>query len=162
MNARLFYGLANQQEAVMIARRICDVIGGGANGTALELLIETAQQETKLGSYRDDYPYSHGVGLCQFDEIAFRDVQQRTNKHVREKVEKHFGVTLRLVQHRDLAYSPFLSLLWCRLFYLLRPEPIPATLKERAEYWKLHYNTVRGKGTTLEYIVSAKALTVTI
>lgn len=157
---KVFYGLGSKNEAVVIARKICDVLGGGVNNTAIQLMVETAQQETLLGSFRDKRPLSHGIGLCQFDFIGFKDVQERTRPHINTKIFEHFGIKIRKVQHRDLAYSPFLSLLFCRLFYLLRPDPIPQSIDERADYWKQHYNTVKGKGTADEYIANHKTIPV--
>jgi len=154
----MYYGLANQKEALVIANRVCDVVGHGANKMAVALLIETAQQETLLGLAKDAHPTKHGVGLCQFDKIGFDDVKQRTRKHVNEKIKKAFGFGVMDIQHRDLAYSPLLSMLWCRLFYMLIPDVIPDTVAGRAAYWKRYYNTVKGKGTPTEYISHQKRI----
>lgn len=42
----------------------------------------------------------------------------------------------------------------CRVHYLDIPEPLPGARDKRglAEYWKQHYNTVRGKGTIEEFL----------
>jgi len=160
MKEQLFYGLANKQEAVIITRKICDILGRGSNNNADQLLIETAQKETLLGSFRDRHPHKHGVGLSQFDLIGFNDVKQRTRPHIAAKIYENFGIKLRHIEHRDLAFSPFLSLLWCRLFYMLIPEPIPTNIPLRADYWKKYYNTVKGAGTAQEYITCAKEIPV--
>ncbi|MCP4476896.1 MAG: hypothetical protein GY818_02250 [Planctomycetaceae bacterium] len=157
---RLGYGVATKQGLVNIAELVCDVLGRGANGTAKQLLIETAQQETHLGSFRDFKPYEHGVGLCQFDPIGFKDVMERTRRHTKEIIKTEFALNLDKVQHRDLAYSPFLSLLFCRLFYRLRKEEIPFDLSGRGSYWKRHYNTMKGAGTWSEYVQNANKIEV--
>jgi len=155
-----YYGLSSPLEAVRLAKLICDVLGYGSNGNAHKLLVETAQQETQLGYYLDPTPYYAGHGLCQFDKIAFDDVKRRTRKRVIQLIEKHFGVNISRVQHRELEYSPFLSMLFCRLFYRLIPHPIPKSIKARANYWKTYYNTAKGHGRAGQYILNAQKIAV--
>ncbi len=152
------YGSIGLVSLLAITRKVCNVLGNGANNNAHRLVFETIAQETKLGAYPDICPWLHGVGICQFDKIGFDDTKQRTRKHIKEKIQRVFGVNINQVQHRELAFSPFLSVLFCRLFYMLRPDVIPKTLKGRSEYWKKHYNTVSGKGTSAEYRVSAQQI----
>ena len=156
----MYYGLSSQDEAVRVARLICGALGNGSNNTAVKLLVETAQQETKLGAYRDPSPYAAGFGLCQFDEIAFEDVKHRTRSKTALKVYNTFGIDLKKVQHREMELSPMLSMVFCRLFYRLIPDPIPKDLQGRALYWKKYYNTMKGKGTSSQYIHSANKIEV--
>ncbi len=156
----MYYGISGPIEAVKLARMVCAVLGNGSNETAVQLLVETSQQETKLGAYRDPTPYSAGHGICQFDKIGFVDVRQRTRAAAARSIYKRFGVTLKQVEHRELEFSPMLSFIFCRLFYRLIPEPIPKTLAGRAAYWKKYYNTEKGAGTAEEYIHSAKHIQV--
>lgn len=150
-----YYGLLDKEHAIAIARRICDVIGYGGNGTALELLVETAAQETWLGAIKDPTMYGAGHGLCQFDHIGFIDVQQRTKRRIKKKVLDEFHVDIDRVDHRELEYSPLLSMLFCRLKYLLVRAAVPADLEGRAHYWKKYYNSSLGKGKPEEYIRNA-------
>ena len=154
----MYYGLTDKFQARSIAQAVCNVIGNGSNNNAVLLLLETAQQETRLGSYLDRTIFGAGVGLCQFDKIAFDDVKQRTPKRIADQLYKSFGVRLRQIQHRDLAYSPLLSFVFCRLFYRLIPDAIPTTLELRAKYWKRFYNTEKGKGSVEEYIRNANTM----
>lgn len=149
----MYYGLTSKYQALEIAKQVCNVLGHGSNKNAVSLLIETSQQETKLGSYRDSNPTGAGIGLTQFDWIAVKDIKQRTPKRIADKLYDAFGVRLMKVRHEDLAYSPLLALIFCRLFYRLIPEPIPKTIKQRAAYWKKYYNTVKGKGQDRKSVV---------
>ena len=45
---------------------------------------------------------------------------------------------------------------FCRIKYRRDKEPIPKTLKGRAEYWKKVYNTEGGKGTVEHYMKANK------
>lgn len=151
----MYYGLVKAEHAIDIAIAVCEVLGYGSTGKAVELLLETAAQETKLGVYRDPTAYAAGSGLCQFDRVAFDDVKRRArNKHA-DAILDEFGVDIRVVEYRELELNPFLSLLFCRLFYLLIVEAIPVTVGGRGEYWKRYYNTAAGKGSAVEYENSA-------
>ena len=148
------YGATNKRQIFEMAEAVVDCLGGGDN--ALRLIIETVQQETKLGGYPDKNPYGAGVGLGQNDLVPFFDTRERTSTKHKALIKKEFGVVVGAVNHRDLAYSPLLALIWCRMHYLLRPGAIPADLGGRAAYWKRWYNSSKGKGTENEYIANAK------
>lgn len=160
----MLYGLTNQKHAVDIARTCCNLftlpVGNpeARDYPALLLLLETAAQETRLGKFPDPNPFGAGIGLCQFDQIGFKDVVERTHPRVKMRVMAAIWVDMDKLQHRDLAFSPLLSFLFCRLFYLLRPGEIPTTIEGRADYWKQWYNTPLGKGHQREYIESAKQI----
>ncbi len=148
----MYYGLVKQSHAIDMAKSVCDVFGPGKYGTAADYLIEIAIQETRLGLYLDPTPNGAGRGLTQIDQIAFDDIQRRAKKLNKSSIHHHWGIDLHRVKHDELDYNPLLALIYCRLFWLLIPEPIPATLQGRAEYWKKYYNTSAGKGTTQDYI----------
>lgn len=45
-----------------------------------------------------------------------------------------------------------IQIIFCRLHYRRIPKKLPKTLKEQAKYWKLWYNTLKGKGTVDHFI----------
>jgi len=144
------YGVVNDRQAFEFAQAVVDVIGGGDHARAL--LVETAIQETQLGHFDDRYPLRHGVGICQCDFIAFKDTKERTPAAVKTKINEAFNLDIDLVLHNELAYSPLLAFIWCRLHYLLRPGAIPTTVDERGAYWKKWYNSELGRGSAAEYV----------
>lgn len=144
------YGVINLKRINEDAQMICDCIGHGKFGTAKEMIIETAIAETGLGQI-EDKTVGAGMGLTQFDEMPFNDIKTRTMK-LRPQIQKDLKIDISLVNWDDLRFNPFLSLLFTRLHYWLKGDPIPATIEERAKYWKLHYNTVQGKGTVEHYL----------
>lgn len=160
----MLYGLTDRTHLVPMIAAICDTLGDFSDYQPFRacppamLVLETAAHETDLGRFADHGLYSAGVGLCQFDPIGFADVVQRTPLALKRRVRDTFGVDLGQLQHRDLAFSPLLSLLFCRLFYRLKPGRIPDTLDGRAAYWKRWYNTAEGKGTEAEFIADARRL----
>lgn len=149
------YGLTRPGQVVWLATDVCDVLGYGSTGTALELLIETAAQETWIGTVPDKTPYGAGTGLCQFDHIGFVDVVKRCRSRWKRKIKDAFNVDIDKVSYVELEHSPFLSLLFCRLKYLLVREAIPSTVEGRAHYWKKYYNSRLGKGKPEEYVRNA-------
>ena len=144
------YGVINLKRIDEDAQMICDCIGHGLYETAKEMIIETAIAETGLGQI-EDKTVGAGMGITQFDEMPFNDIKTRTMK-LRPQIQKDLKIDISLVNWDDLRFNPFLSLLFTRLLYWLKGDPIPATIEERAKYWKLHYNTKAGKGTVEHYL----------
>ena len=144
------YGFIDKKHIKDKALKICDCVGHGKYGTASLMIIETAVAETGLGEI-EDKTTSAGMGLTQFDAYPFEDIKKRSMR-LRPKILKDLKVDISLVEWDDLRYNDFLSLLFTRLHYWLKGDPIPETLEERAKYWKLHYNTVQGKGTVEHYL----------
>lgn len=144
------YGVINLKRIDEDAQMICDCIGNGLYGTAKEMIIETAIAETGLGQI-EDKTAGAGMGITQFDKLPFDDIRDRSIK-LRPKILKELHIDISLVEWDDLRYNQFLALLFTRLHYWLKGDPIPARIEERAKYWKLHYNTVQGKGTSEHYL----------
>lgn len=144
------YGFIDDETIVKQAKAICDCLGHGKYGNAVEMIIETAVVETGLGRI-EDKTIEAGMGLTQFDKLPFEDIKLRNIKR-REKIYKDLKVDIHLVEWDDLRYNSYLALLFTRMFYLLKGDPIPKTIEERAAYWKLHYNTKLGKGTVEHYL----------
>lgn len=144
------YGVINLKRIVEDAQIICDCIGHGKYNNAMDMIIETAVAETGLGMI-EDKTVGAGMGITQFDKIPFEDIKDR-NMKLRPKILKDLGVDINLVHWDDLRYNQFLALLFTRLLYWLKGDPIPKTIEERAAYWKLHYNTKLGKGTVEHYL----------
>lgn len=149
------YGIAKGINIKLIVLEVCQVLGNGSNNTAHLLLLETIAQETNMGTYADK-TIGAGMGLCQFDELPFKDVKDRTSISNKNKIYEHFGIDLDLVRWEDLRYNPLLSIIFCRLKYILVPSAIPSDLESRALYYKKYYNSYVGKATPEQYIKNAK------
>jgi len=129
------------------AKAVIDCLGGGTK--AYNLIIETCATETALGRQYDGTIYA-GMGICQFDKLPFYRIRKKSMKY-KTKILRELGVDIGLVEWEHLRYNSFLSLLFCRLYYLAIKEPIPDTLEGRALYWKKYYNSYLGKGTPKHY-----------
>ena len=126
------YGVINPKRIVEDAQIICDCIGHGKYETAKLMIIETAIAETGLGQI-EDKTVGAGIGLTQFDEMPFNDVRNRTMK-LKSQIQRDLKIDISLVEWDDLRYNQFLALLFTRLHYWLKGDPIPATIEERAKY----------------------------
>jgi hypothetical protein len=154
---QFFYGLTNGRQLREIVVAVCGVLGyGGLGGFAVDLLMETAAQETHCGQFRDPTPYGAGRGAFQCDLIAFSDVVERSRPQDVKAISDHFGIDIRKVSHNALDTSPLLAAIIARLHYKLVPEPIPDSIAGRADYWKRYYNTSAGKGSPAEYVKNAR------
>lgn len=155
--ARCFYGLAKQKHLRDIVIAVCETLGyGGLGGYAVDLMLETAAQETHCGQFRDPTPLGAGRGLFQMDLIAFDDIRNRARASDIRMVIDNFGIDIRKCNHAQLDHSPLLAAIFCRLFYKLIPAAIPGDLVGRAEYWKKYYNTAVGDGSVGEYVNNAR------
>ena len=131
--------------------QIVEVLGGGVD--AYNLILETATAETALGQIADRTLYA-GMGICQFDKVPFQRVKDKSMRF-RNLILRKLGIDIKLVQWEHLRYNTFLSLLFCRLYYMAVQDPIPSTIEDRANYWKKYYNSYIGKGTQEHYLKMA-------
>lgn len=156
----MYYGLTNKTQIIEMATAVCNVLGNGSGGFAVDLLLETCAAETLLGTARDNTLYGAGAGVAQVDEGTYMWLQDKFAREDRKELEllkKHFNIDLSKVSYCELDLSPLLSLIFCRLRYRVVAEPIPHTLEERAKYWKIEYNSTAGKGTPEEYVSRCRA-----
>ncbi len=165
----MYYGLVNEQQAHDLAKAVSRVLGNGKNNNAHLLNIETACAESQLGHYKDNTPDGAGRGFTQVDAGTFYWLKDkalekapgaamRLKRSWYKKILNEFGIDLKRVEHSDLDYNPLLSLIFTRLRYLVVPQPIPTTRKERAQYWKTFYNSRLGKGTVEHYLKACDEL----
>jgi len=145
------YGLINRHHLNDAIKEVCECLGNGSNNNADKLLYETVGAETSHGNAKDNSKYA-GMGITQFDKMPFYDVKSRTRKSNKDKIRDYFNIDIDLIVWEDLRYNPLLSMIFTRLKYKLIPNVIPTTLKERAKYWKIEYNSTLGRGTIEHYI----------
>jgi len=145
------YGLTHKSDLQVVAMQVCDCLGHGANGKAIDLLLETAGAETSRGLTRD-LSMGAGMGITQIDKLPFQDIKDRCRHADKVSIYDYFDIDLDLVEWEHLRYNPLLCFIFTRLKYKKIPEAIPIKMEDRAKYWKQYYNTVEGKGTQEHYI----------
>ena len=153
------YGFEKRIELEGVVSLVCTVFGNGSNNNADIMMMETANTETHLGDF-PDYNRKIGESPYQFDEGTFEDTIRRTRPRDKITTMRYFKIDLNKVHYGDLHANLLLSSILCRLKYKLVPEPFPATLNERYDYYKLNWNSSakNAKGTKEHYIELNKNL----
>jgi hypothetical protein len=157
-----YYGRETPEQILRYIGEICDVFSDGYPDKAdlyarsYRMLYETICAETQFGTF-PDYCNESGFGLPQFDVAGYNEVMRKKDKY-QDLIWEKWKINIDLVQLIELRYNPFLSLLFCRLFYKGIPQHIPHEMPERAHYWKRWYNTSKGKGTVEHYIKSVESV----
>lgn len=146
----LYYGVEDNAQVVNAAKNAVRVFGGGHK--AVRLMLEICCAETNFCTYPDKHPSKWGVGPQQFDDIGLVDLQQRARPKHKRMLFKEMRVDLADIKLDDLADDVELSMMLCRMKFLLVPETIPTELPGRARYWKKHWNSEDGDGTAGKYL----------
>lgn len=152
---KYYYGVRNFADLVSVHQQVAEVFPASDKQLTLNALWGTTCAETLGGTYRDKTPESHGVGLTQIDEIAFKDIKARTKEEHKETIKKVFEIDINKVRYTELSRNPLLAVLFTRLHYMLIPEAFPDNATDMAVYWKEHYNR-SGKGTPEKFLERCK------
>lgn len=141
-------------EPVLWQLRYYDIRMAGNNSQLI--LMETCAVESDLGAFLGQLEGGPAVSIFgiepfTYDDIWINFINSRPkllsiiNNFYPLKGKLTFGYEL-------LKYNHQLACTIARIKYWRIPEPIPATLEERAKYWKKYYNTDDGKGNVEKYI----------
>lgn len=149
---KYYYGYCNDNLIGKMTDEVCRAFGDTEK--TKRLLLETIGQETIFGRVKDFTNFS-GMGLCQFDRIAFDDIKEHSTEYF-QLIMDEWGIDFELVEYTHLRYNPFLSIISMRLKYKRVPESIPDTLHERYKYYKKYYNSSKGAANEEEYLTHAK------
>lgn len=127
--------------------------------SAVNLLLGTAAQESHLGRYLKQINGS-ALGLYQIEPRTFHWVWTSridTSYAMKARIRLMLGYEGKPDVMR-LASDLMLSTAICRLYYATFEEPLPDAddVEGLADYWKKHWNTVLGKGTTKQFIENYK------
>lgn len=123
--------------------------------SAVNLLLGTAAQETKMGKYIKQIK-GPALGIYQMEPLTYRylwDVRIEKSVPMRAKIKLMLGYSTRPPAER-MASDLMLATLMSRLHYYYVPESLPDKddIMGLATYWKTHYNTRLGDGTIQEFI----------
>ncbi len=151
----MLYGLWSDEELRAKITKVCEVLGDGG-GYAPHLIYETIGAETNFGQTPDTTPTGAGHGIAQHDAYPFQDLKDRMPQSIKNKIFKAWGIRVDDIDVQQLNYSPWLSIIFTRVKYLMTPGAIPQTIEGRAEYWKRWYNSYLGKGTIEHYIQASE------
>lgn len=111
--------------------------------------------ESDMGRHKSTYRKDYYGGVAQVDKIGFEATQDleshpRLAGHLNKLKEEH-GIDWTKTKWEDLR-NPMNSVIAARLLLLTKPDKLPSKLKDRAQYWKDHYNTSEGAGSPEDFI----------
>jgi len=128
--------------------------------SAVNLLLGTAAQESRLGTYVKQLGCGPAVGIYQVEPNTYYDITNQIELYktpLKEKILEvcnfqRFPVAEELIS--NIKYATIIT----RLYYMRIKDPLPIhnDIEGMARYWKKYYNTVLGKGTSDEFIRSYK------
>lgn len=139
----------------LVIRPACEAIGLWSVA-AEELLLGTACQESKCGTFLKQLGHGPALGIFQMEPRTHGDLWESFIKG-REGIEKGLrdvsGDMLQTYPHlmvTNLLYAAAM----CRIHYYRIKDPLPAAgdIPAQAAYWKRFYNTPKGAGTVEEYL----------
>lgn len=127
---------------------------------AENLILGTIAQESNFVYIRQTN--GPALGLIQMEPDTLDDLYDNYlnyRSHTRKAVDQFLapipGQKLQL--QSNLAYMCAV----CRMHYWRVPFNIPETVPKLAAFWKRHYNTEKGRGTAVDFLVNYRKFVVT-
>ena len=121
---------------------------------AVQLLLGTSAQESRLGTYLAQIN-GPALGVFQMEpatetDIWFNFISYRHGLANAVELTTHVVGPSSLDLRGNLPYQIAMA----RLHYYRVPDPLPEAgdIESMAMYWKRHYNTFLGRGTTDEFV----------
>ena len=132
------------QFKTLIERVLSELDPDLASPVAVKLLLGTAAQESRFGTFLHQLGGGPAKGAFQMEPATFEWLQDR----YQEKYPAIFGR-----KASDMEWDLRLSIIMCRLRYRIVKDDLPADdLMSLASYWKLWYNTPKGAGTPEQFV----------
>lgn len=121
---------------------------------AENLLMGTWAHESKGGEYIRQYPTGPACGIFQIEPATANSIMDNFVKYrvPFQDAVRHFSTNEPLAQ--QLVSNLSLQVVLARLVYYIRPEPLPGAhdLHELGNYYKAHFNTIKGKSSAQKFV----------
>lgn len=120
---------------------------------AVNLLLGTAAQESRFGTFLRQIGKGPALGVFQMEPATERDIWENFLRYHPELVLVITATTGVTGPGPHLRWNLAYQIAMTRVHYLRKKQSIPATddVAGLAAYWKQHYNTPIGKGTVEEF-----------
>jgi hypothetical protein len=128
---------------------------------AENLLMGTAAQESLLGRYLAQMGDGPALGIFQMEGETHDDCWANYLVYRGDLAASVLKITVAQRPRREqLVWNLFYAAALCRIQYHRFKEPLPEAhdVAGFARYWKSHWNTERGKGTTEEFVRNYTAM----
>lgn len=120
---------------------------------SVNLILGTIAQESAYGKYRKQLGNGPALGICQMEPATFNDICKNYLKYHPDITERIKSVChINVLSAADMISNDQLAICMCRVHYLRVKYKIPTSIIRYAAYWKLFYNTRKGKGKMIEFI----------
>ena len=133
---------------------------------AVNLILGTIAQESRLGHYIKQLGGGPALGICQMETNTHNDIWYNYLKYkkcIARKLENITCSDIKIDTTKELPIIKYplademrwnlkYAIAMCRIHYLRVKEPIPFGIQDQAKYWKKYYNSYLGAGTEKEYI----------
>lgn len=124
---------------------------------AEDLLMGTAAQESRLGTYVKQYGAGPALGIYQMEPLTHKDIWVNYLSYREEISSKLYQMIMTettIPDDRHLVVNLEYATAMARVQYLRVPESLPkqGDIKGYAKYWKQYYNTPLGAGTVNEFV----------
>ena len=134
-----------------------DYIGMNSK-SAVNLLLGTAAQESRLGKYLHQIN-GPALGIYQCEPNTLDDIFNKYLRHRKELLRKILKLSIPgLTKSKNAVGNLYYATAIARIHYYRVPEKLPSSddIEGLANYWKKYYNTKKGKGTPEEFINNYK------
>lgn len=134
-----------------------DYIGMNSRA-AVNLLLGTAAQETRLGEYLHQIN-GPALGVYQCELNTMDDMLDNYLKYRKELLRKVLKLSIPgLTREKNLEGNLYYATAIARIHYYRVPEklPDPDDIEELANYWKKYYNTNEGRGRPKDFVYHYK------
>lgn len=113
--------------------------------SAVELLLGTAAVESDFGTYLRQLGGGPALGAFQMEPKTFNWLRKMYQQHYPELAYRNFI---------ELEWNLRLAIIMARLRYRIVKDPLPSEndIAAMAAYWKLWYNTMKGKGAVTDFV----------
>lgn len=128
--------------------------------SASRLILGTELVESR-GTYLLQHPRGPALGIYQIEPATFKwlwwDWLPTKRPGLRDRISEFIGAwRLDKDPSRELVANLYFATAICRVRYLAVPQPLPEAddIIGLAAYWKVHYNTMAGKGKAADWVAA--------
>ncbi len=121
---------------------------------ARALIMGTIAQESLCGRYIKQRG-GPALGIVQMEPATHNDIWENYLRYKPNLILRLSSIfDIKKTDAKRLIYDLRYNVIMCRLHYRRVNAPLPAAndIQGLARYWKMHYNTVKGRGTTSEFV----------
>lgn len=122
---------------------------------AVNLLLGTAAQESRMGQYIKQIGKGPALGIYQIEPATHNDIWKNYLAYKPALADRVKKFAIMNPDADEMVGNMYYSTAMARVHYLRVRSPLPADANDvqaLARYWKLWFNTMQGRGTVEEFV----------